>query len=81
MHYKFLFDWPKKFGPVYKLFLGQKPYLVVTGELFILIQYVDIVRCIIRQANSERRLKRAEDMPTILRIGCTQAAMGHLDLG
>ena len=28
----FLFDWPKRYGPIYKLFLGQKPYLVVTGR-------------------------------------------------
>lgn len=31
MHYKLLFQWPKIYGPVYRLFLGQIPYVVVTG--------------------------------------------------
>ena len=31
-HYEFLFNWPKRYGPIYKAFMGQKPYLVVTGR-------------------------------------------------
>ena len=33
VHYKFLIEWPKQYGRIYKLFLGQLPYVVVTGPL------------------------------------------------
>jgi hypothetical protein len=34
IHYKYLFQWPKMYGSVYRMFLGQLPYVVVTGWPF-----------------------------------------------
>ena len=34
VHYKVLYTLVRKYGPVYKIFLGQMPYIVVSGEHF-----------------------------------------------